>query len=77
MPIKNLKTKWDEVKGKKCKDSIHGIEGIATKTTEFLVGEPIICLETLDGLKIASNWFDESQIELCPPKHKSGFKNDE
>ena len=68
---------WETMKGKEYTDTLHGITGIVTKRTEFLAGEPIICLETVDGLNIVTNWFDESLIKPATKKESTGFKTNE
>lgn len=56
---------FEEIKGKKAKDSVTGLEGTITGYTQYLHGVDLILLEYLDQEKnIKSEWMAASRIEL-------------
>ena len=68
----------DKVKlGKTYKDTIHGIEGVATARSEYLTGCNRVCLEFVKEGEIKTWWFDEPQLVLVKgvkPKAKKPEK---
>ena len=51
--------------GKKVKDGITGVTGIATARTEYLHGTPRVCVEPrveLNGKPVDLAWLDESRL---------------
>ncbi|WP_306541102.1 hypothetical protein [Dysgonomonas sp.] len=56
---------FQEVKGKKAKDSVTGLEGKITGYTQYLHGVDLVLLEYLDQEKnIKSEWMAVSRINI-------------
>lgn len=49
--------------GKKYRDSVHGIEGVAVCHTRHLTGCDRVCIEVLKDCDLKEFWFDISRLE--------------
>lgn len=49
--------------GKKYKDSVHGIEGVATCHSRYITGCDRVCLEYKSGSDIKEIWVDITRLE--------------
>ena len=61
--------------GRKYRDNVHGIEGIATASTAYLTGCTRVCLERVHDGQILTDWFDETALigaHLSPAEQKPG-----
>ena len=54
--------------GKKYKDSVHGIEGIATVFSKFMTGCDRVCLEYVKDGSVKDLWVDVTRLEGFKPE---------
>lgn len=57
--------------GCKCRNTLHGIEGIAMARTEYLTGCTRVCLEFVKEGELKEYWFDEPTLEVVDEKPKA------